>query len=55
MMEYKQSKEFEEWSNKTNVIISAFCSAYAHIKLWKMMNRLGNRVLYHNTYSIIYT
>ena len=52
MMEYKQSKEFEELSNKTNVIILAFCSAYAHIKLWKMMNRLGNRVLYHD--SIIY-
>ena len=55
MMEYKQSKEFEELSNKTNVIISAFCSAYAHIKLWKMMNRLGNRVLYHDMDSIIYT
>ena len=32
MMEYKQSEEFEEPCNKTNVIISAFCSAYAHIK-----------------------
>ena len=54
-MEYKQSKEFEELSNKTNVIILAFCSTYAHIKLWKMMNRLGNCVLYHDTDSIIYT
>ena len=33
MMEYKQSEEFEEPSNKTNVIISAFCSAYVCIKL----------------------
>ena len=55
MMEYKQSEEFEEPSNKTNVIISAFCSAYAHIKLWKMMNRLGECIMYHNTDSIIYT
>ena len=55
MMQYKQSEEFKEPSNKTNVIISAFCSAYVHIKLWKMMNRLGNRVLYHNTNSIILT
>ena len=54
MMEYKQSEEFEEPSNKTNVIISAFCSTYTHIKLWKMMNRLGNHVLYHDTDSIIY-
>ena len=55
MMEYKQSEGFEELSNKTKVIISAFCSAYAHIKLWKMMNRLGNHVLYHDMDSIIYT
>ena len=55
MMEYKQSKEFKEPNNKTNVIILAFCSTYAHIKLWKMMNRLGNCVMYHDTDSIIYT
>ena len=55
MMEYKQSEEFEEPSNKTNVIISAFCSAYTHIKLWKMMDRLGKCVMYHDTDSIIYT
>ena len=55
MMEYKQSEEFEEPSNKTNVIISAFCSAYTNIKLWQMMNKLGNHVMYHNSDSIIYT
>ena len=55
MMEYKHSEEFEEPCNKTNVIISAFCSTYTHIKLWKMMNRLGNHILYHDTDSIIYT
>ena len=54
-MEYKQSEEFEEPSNKTNVIISAFCSSYAHIKLWQMMNKLDNRVMYHDMDSIIYT
>ena len=54
-MEYKQSEEFEEPSNKTNVIILAFCSAYAHIKLLQMMNKLCNCVMYHDTDSIIYT
>ena len=54
-MEYKQSKEFKEPSNKTNVIILAFCSAYACIKLWQMVNKLGNRVMHHDTDSIIYT
>ena len=55
MMKYKQSEEFKELSNKINVIILAFCSAYACIKLWQMMNKLGNRVMYHDTDSIIYT
>ena len=55
IMKYKQSKEFKELSNKINVIISAFCSAYTCIKLWQMMNKLGNRVMYHDTNSIIYT
>ena len=55
MMEYKQSEEFEEPSDKTNIIILAFCSTYACIKLWKMMNRLGNHVMYHDTDSTIYT
>ena len=54
-MKYKQSKEFKEPSNKTNVIISAFCSAYTRIKLWKMINKLGNCVIYHDMDSIIYT
>ena len=54
-MEYKQSEEFKEPSNKTNVIISTFCSAYTHIKLWQMMNKLGNRVMYHDMDSNIYT
>ena len=55
MMKYKQSEEFEEPNDKTTVIISAFCSTYAHIKLWKMMNRSGNCVMCHDTDSIIYT
>ena len=54
-MEYKQSEELKELSNKTNIIILAFCSAYARIKLWQMMNKLGNRVMYHDTDSIICT
>ena len=35
VMEYKQSEKFEELSNKTNVIILAFCSAYTHINCGK--------------------
>ena len=31
------------------------CSAYACLKLWKIMNQLGRRVMYHDTDSVIYT
>ena len=49
VMEYVQSKEFQEPDCKTNVIITSICSTYAHLKLWGIMNRLGSRVMYHNT------
>ena len=55
VMEYVQSEEFQEPNCKTNVIIASMCSAYAHLKLWKIMNRLGRRVMYHDTDSVIYT
>ena len=40
-MEYIHSEEFQEPDCKTNVIITSMCSAYVHLKLWKIMNRLG--------------
>ena len=54
VMEYVHSEEFQEVDCKTNVIITSMCSAYSHLKLWRIMNRLGNRVMYHNTDSVIY-
>ena len=55
VMEYVQSEEFWEQNCKTNIIIASMCSAYAHLKLWKIMNRLGRRVMYHDMDSVIYT
>ena len=54
VMEYIHSEEFQEPDCKTNVIITSMCSAYACLKLWKIMNRLGKRVMYHDTNSVIY-
>ena len=54
VMEYVHNKEFQEPDCKTNVIITSMCSAYACLKLWKIMNRLGKRVMYHDTNSVIY-
>jgi hypothetical protein len=55
MVEYSQCREFQNIDPKTNVVISAFCSAYARIHLWQVMNQLGPRILYHDTDSVIYT
>ena len=38
VMEYVHSKEFQEPDCKTNIIIASMCSAYACLKLWKIMN-----------------
>lgn len=37
-----------------NVAVAAFVTAHARIRLWKVMKRLGTRVLYHDTDSVIY-
>ena len=54
VMEYVHSEEFQEAHYKTNVIIASMCSAYSHLKLWRIMNWLGNRAMYHDTDSVIY-
>ena len=38
VVEYIHSEEFQEPDCKTNVIIASMCSAYACLKLWKIMN-----------------
>ena len=54
VMEYIHSKEFQEPDCKTNIIITSMCSAYASPQLWKIMNQLGKRVMYHHTDSVMY-
>ena len=55
MIEFKNSQDFEMYSMNTNVVIAAFCTTYARLKLWGIMNKLGKRVLYHDTDSIIFS
>lgn len=38
-----------------NIFIASMVTANARCRLWKMMDRLGSRVKYHDTDSIIYT
>ena len=53
--EYKHSEDFEPLSVNTNVVIAAFCTSWARLKLWSVMNKLGSNVLYHDTDSIIFS
>ena len=54
-VEYQHTEDFEQQSFNTNVTIAAFCTSWARLKLWSVMQRLGDRVLYHDTDSIIYS
>lgn len=38
----------------TNIFLAAFTTAWARIKLYSEMQKLGDAVLYHDTDSIIY-
>ena len=55
LLEFKNSEDFDTLSTNTNVLIAAFCTTWARIKLWGVMNMLGDRVLYHDTDSIIFS
>ena len=54
-LDYKNSEDFEPQSINTNVTIASFCTSRARLKLWSVMNKLGERVLYHDTDSIIFS
>ena len=54
-VEYKIIEDFECQSFNTNVTIAAFCTSWARLKLWSIMQKLGKRVLYHDTDSIIFS
>ena len=54
-VEYKNTEDFECRSFNTNVTIAAFCTSWARLKLWSVMQKLGKRVLYHDTVSIIFS
>ena len=47
-------KEMHWGSNQTNVVIAAFVTCQARIKLFLELEKLGDRVLYFDTDSIIY-
>ena len=52
MVQYAQNKE-DDFQNK-NVAVAAFVAAHGRLCLWETLHKLGDRVLYHDTDSIVY-
>ena len=53
-VQYRNIGEFAEQNNKVNVVIAAFTTAYARLKLYDLLDLLQERVLYYDTDSVIY-
>ena len=53
-VQYKCFDEFVQQNNKVNVVIAAFTTAYARLKLYDLLDLLQERVLYYDTDSVIY-
>ena len=54
-IEFQNAEDFDPLSVNTNVTIAAFCTSWARLKLWSVMRKLDNRVLYYDTDSIIFS
>lgn len=52
---YTRGDDFIPTSDKTNVVIAAFTTAHARLKLYSVLERLQTRVLYFDTDSVIFT
>lgn len=54
-MHYVFKEGFVEASDRTNVVLAAFTTAQARIKLYYLLKELGQRVCYYDTDSVIFT
>ena len=53
-LQYTNKDEFVEENDKVNIVIAAFTTAYARLKLYDLLDVLQERVLYYDTDSVIY-
>ncbi|XP_028412509.1 uncharacterized protein LOC114535345 [Dendronephthya gigantea] len=51
---YENNENFIAPNSKTNVVIAAFTTAYARLKLYDVLDQLQERVLYYDTDSVIF-
>ena len=52
---YENNDDFVEPNTRTNVVIAAFTTAHARLKLYSVLEQLKERVVYYHTDSVIYT
>ena len=53
-VQFRNVWEFEESNDKVNIVIAAFTTAYARLKLYDLLDQLQEQVLYYDTDSVIY-
>ena len=53
-IQYIEKEGFIEENNKVNIVIAAFTTAYARLKLYDLLDLLQERVLYYDTDSVVY-
>ena len=51
---FSEREVFHQGSHQTNVVLASFVTCYARIKLFECLDRLGDRVIYYDTDSVIY-
>jgi hypothetical protein len=51
---YKDSKDMHVGSNRTNVVIAAFVTAQARLKLYSELRKIGTDLVYCDTDSVFY-
>lgn len=54
LINYEEKKEFVEECPFGNVVLACFTTAHARLHLYETLEKLGERVLYFDTDSIIY-
>lgn len=54
LINYEEKKEFVEECPFGNVVLAYFTTAHARLHLYETLEKLGERVLYFDTDSIIY-
>jgi hypothetical protein len=51
---YSNIEENQLDNGKTNIFVAAFTTCWARLKLYELLEKLGDRALYFNTDSVIY-